>query len=267
MTLLEKVLAVLLLGACLVIGIEVAELKHQHAEKLKADAAAMVKAAPEVGATVGTPAPEPTVAKSASPANQAAVAKLKAADHGAKVTAHVAATAEIQDTIPVDDPYHRFHLDGAFLERHEAYHLDLVVVTSANGESHVARVDLQEVDPVTGLVIPNSSSSPKIVTDFQFVKEPPEAAPFFHPRAVAGFGVDGDGAQIGAGAELLNGEQFGGVLAHMNLSLLGTYNTSTKKVGGAAVLGFRPFDWNISFGPAYFFPGGVGAAATIELTR
>jgi hypothetical protein len=268
MTLLEKTLGALALTLGLALCVETAYLRHESAEKAKVAQVALVATAPSVGASVGTAAKEPAIAASASPANQAAVKKLQAASPGAKVTEHVALTAEIHDEVPVDDPHHRFHLDGNMLERHELYHLDTVIVTSANGDARVARTDFTELDPVTGLTISDASSSPKIVTNFQFLKEPPAAAPFFHPRAVAGFGGAGEGALLGAGVELLNGERFGAPWDHTNLSVLGLYNTSTKAVSGAAVLGFRPFNWNVSIGPAYFFPSGrVGGAATIELTR
>jgi hypothetical protein len=82
---------------------------------------------------------------------------------------------------------------------------------------------------------------------------------------VGGIGYLG---QVGAGVEVLNFERLGGVWKHSNVSVLALYDPKSRRAEGAAVLGFRPFNWNVSVGPAYFFPrNALGAAATIELTR
>lgn len=268
MTILQKALAAAALAVFLVMSIEIVSLKHQVAVKEKAVAAQLEQKANEIGAAVGRQVSSSTAEAATTPANAVAIKKLREADPAAKVIQHEVSTVTINDTVPLEDPHRRFKLTDGILERHESYRLDAVIVSGADGSVRVSKTDVSELDPWTGLTISDASSSPKIVTHFDFVKEEPAAPPVFHPRAVAGFGYDGTGALLGAGAELLNGERFGGPWAHANLSILGLYNTGTKKGSAAAVLGIRPFNWNISFGPAYYFPSrAIGVAATVELTR
>ena len=201
----------------------------------------------------------------------ATVRKLQLVDKGVKPVEEVEATAlltpppvpvPVPETVTWDDPHHRFHLFNGQFSRKQEFSITTTVVESSAGTKNVI-TDFRELDPETHQPI-TDEPQPVISTAYRVVSDRPEMA-VFHPRVVAAVGYLG---QVGLGVELLNLERFGGVWKHANLSVIGVYNLSDKKVEGAGVLGFRPFNWNLSVGPAYFFPGNAfGAAATLELTR
>lgn len=164
------------------------------------------------------------------------------------------------------DTHGRFTLDLDTYEfrKKQLFSSQVVVLESPAGVQLVNQT-FRELDPVTREEI-TDEGEPQVSTSYSVVSEQP-AVNVFHPRVVAGVGYGGE-VSVGLGLQILNLEKFGGVWRHANLSLLGMYDTKNQRGQGAAMLGFRPFNWNLSVGPAYFFPSNsVGAAATLELTR
>lgn len=193
--------------------------------------------------------------------------QLKKVDTRVRPVAHVESVASIEDTVVLGPDEHRFRLvrvegDLFAITRKQQFRLDVVILRNVDG-SRLGKLTFQELDPVTGAAL---DVTPQLESRFQFVEEPVERG-VFHPRVVVG--VESHGYPI-AGLQVLNGERFGGLLAHTNLSIFGGYNISDKTPLGGAVIGYRPFNWNLSVGPAVFFgSGGVayGGAVTLEVTR
>lgn len=246
--------------------------KH-HIKVLEAQASeAFRNRATELGATPAIIVPQGTRIVN-TPRNSNTIKELKKVDPGTSVDEFDNFNATLNGIIaarqapPADtwqDTHNRFSLNLQTHEftRKQEFHLQAVVVESTTG-AKVMTSDFQELDPVTHEPITDETPA-VLTTSFSVVKKAPEVN-VFHPRLVAAIGYLG---QVGLGVELLNFERFGGVMSHANLSVEALYDISTKKATGAATLGFRPFNWNLSVGPAYFFPGNAfGAAATLELTR
>jgi hypothetical protein len=262
-TLLKKILAGAVAAAFLALGIEIAILRHELAARDRTIEAAVAEKAAALGFAQAQLESEKRLTAKLTAGQKSDLAALKKVDARVKPVEHAHTDVTISGTAPVGDGRFTLSPDCLTVTRNERFSLDLLVVKGVDGKARLAKSEFHELNPVTGIVIPGTQA--KLTTSLEYVEEEPAAPPFFHPRALAGVGYLG---QVGAGVELLNGERLGGVWAHTNLSLLGLYNTQKHTVQGAAVLGFRPFDWNVSFGPAFFYPsGGLGAAATIELTR
>ena len=265
MTVLEKVLGVALLVALGAIGVVASVKNHQIAELQGKVDAAVVQRATEIGMVPAKIVPQSGIKPSKT--NSSRISKLQSVDTGVKIAEQVDTHIDLDSSTPSkeatwEDPHHRFSLNAGVFRRKQEFTLQEVVVQSSDGVKILSQ-DFQELDPETHQPITDEPQA-TLNSSYRVVKDQYDV-PLFHPRVLAGVGYLG---QVGLGVEILNFEKFGGVWSHTNLSVLGLYNISKKNATGVAVFGIRPFNWNVSVGPAYFFPSNsFGAAATIELTR
>lgn len=239
-------------------------LRHQIGEKDRAIAGEIERTALSLGAVTAKALSQAALTERLGKQNLELVQALKRIDKRVVPVVHVGAVASIEDTVVLGPDEHRFTLasDLKSIQRRQQFRLDLVIVQNVD-RTRLGKMTFEELDPVTGAVLPGT---PALDMKMEVVNEIPDVG-VVHPRAVAG--IESHGYPI-AGVQVLNGERFGGLVGHLNLSLFGGYNVKDRVPFGGAVLGYRPFNWNVSIGPAVFLgKAGVsyGAAAAIELTR
>lgn len=154
------------------------------------------------------------------------------------------------------------------LAKPQVFRLDGVILRNANGKLELGQITMDELDPDTGRVLPKTFHlESKIQVSDSVANLGGNQSPVLHPRLVGG--VDQHGFPL-LGVELVNGERFGGILAHMNLSVFGVYDVKNKTASVGSSLMWRLWNSNVSLGPAVFWRPGhttLGAAATIEITR
>jgi len=243
-----------------------------HAAEIAAREKAFQETAQKLGAAVAQEKSAGQIAAELSDKNAALVAALKKAEKSSHVVEHTTDTVVIHDQVEAQqtslttwqDKWGRFKLDlsTSTFTRDQRFRLEGVIVEGPGG-AKVRGVNLVEIAPNTGEVIPNEGI--QITSSFEVVKETPPVGAF-HPRALAVLGSGG----YGLGAQFFNFKD------RFDLDAVAVYNPGTKSVKVGPVVAWRvklPFlDTNLAVGPSYLYDvklgtWTLGAAATIELTR
>lgn len=175
-------------------------------------------------------------------------------------------TGEITGTW--SDPHNRFtfHLPSQVFDANQRFKYEAVVFTSKDGKTSLLKDSFAEVDPVTGLVIPEAVV--KLDTKFEFVNQKIDPTPIFHLRMLGG--IDQTASPI-LGAELFNLERLDTpVIRNLRWGVLGGYDPK-KEVGFfGATMGYRVFG-NVALGGYWSIntkaAARLGALVTVELTR
>lgn len=266
MTLRAKVVACAVLAVIVSVGVYVQHLRGLIAKRDLAIAHEIETVAIQAGGFRVALDAERDIAARLTGQNRDFLRRLREVDARVAVAAHIKSKIRVEDVVVLGPDEHRFVLapDMKSLTRRQVFRLDVLILQGVNSENRVGHLTLEEIDPETGqALVPPSGFV--VETNVQFAKDLPPAVAIVHPRVVAGF--ESHGYPI-LGVEVLNLERVGGLWQHANLSVYGVYNTKENTISGGALLGWRPFNWNLSVGPAYFFPsGGFGAALAVELTR
>lgn len=258
-----EVIGVLLLAGALIWGVR---LKMQLEVLNRALGKRVEAEATRLGAARGELLSRDRLVEELRGENRKLVEALREVDDRVLPNLHASGTGRVEDRISLGPEERRFQVvdtgeSGYELRRAQAIGVDVVAIQNVDG-TRLGNITLTEYDPIDGHALGTLDVQQ---TEFHFVRDQPDVR-LFHPRAVVGINEHGYPM---AGAEILNGERYGGLVSHLNLSVLGGWDTRDSKPFGGLVVAVRPGNLNLSIGPAVWFDGKFkpGAAVTLELTR